>query len=133
VIGAYRFFQNPKVNMDVVLTPHTEATIERIKQHRVVLVPQDTTTLNYTTHPMMEGLGPINNTSDKSIGLLLHDTLAFTENGTPLGVVDAQIWARDPHDKGKRHKRKELPIEQKESMKWLKSFRKVAEIQKLCP
>ena len=133
VIGAYRFFQNPKVNMDVVLTPHIEATIERIKQHRVVLVPQDTTTLNYTTHPMTEGLGPINNTGDKSIGLLLHDTLAFTENGTPLGVVDAQIWARDPNDKGKRYKRKELPIEQKESKKWLKSFRKVAEIQKLCP
>jgi hypothetical protein len=133
VIGAYRFFQNPKVNMDVVLTPHTEATIERIKQHRVVLVPQDTTTLNYTTHPMTEGLGPINNIADKSIGLLLHDTLAFTEHGTPLGVVDAQIWARDPDAKGKRHKRKELPIEQKESMKWLKSFRKVAEIQKLCP
>ncbi|NCO51324.1 MAG: IS4 family transposase [Deltaproteobacteria bacterium] len=133
VIGAYRFFQNPKVNMDVVLTPHTEATIERIKQHRVVLVPQDTTTLNYTTHPMTEGLGPINNTGDKSIGLLLHNTLAFTENGTPLGVVDAQIWARDPDDKGKRYKRKELPIEQKESIKWLKSFRKAAEIQKLCP
>jgi len=133
VIGAYRFFQNPKINMDVVLSPHSEATIERIKQHRVVLVPQDTTTLNYTTHGMTSGLGPINTTCDQSIGLLLHDTLAFTENGTPLGVVDAQIWARDPEDKGKKNQRKDLPIEQKESNKWLKSFRKVAEIQKLCP
>lgn len=133
VIGAYRFFQNPKVNMDVVLTPHTEATIERIKQHRVVLVPQDTTTLNYTAHPMTEGLGPINNIEDKAVGLLLHTTLAFTESGTPLGVVDAQIWARDPEERGKRYKRKELPIEQKESIKWLNSLRKVAEVQKLCP
>jgi len=33
----------------------------------------------------------------------------------------------------KKEKRKKLPIEQKESIKWLKSFRKVAEIQKLCP
>jgi len=133
VIGAYRFFQNPKVTMDTVLSPHIEAAIERIKQHRVVLLPQDTTTLNYTTHPMTEGLGPVNNISDKAIGLLLHDTLAFTENGTPLGVVDAQVWARDPDDKGKKYRRKELPIEQKESIKWLRSFRKVAEIQKLCP
>ncbi len=132
-MGAYRFFQNPKVTLDVVLTAHTEATIERIKPHRVVLVPQDTTTLNYSTHPMTEGLGPVNNTADKAIGLLLHDTLAFTEKGTPLGILDAQCWARDPQKKGKRYRRKELPIEQKESMKWLRSFQKAAQVQKLCP
>jgi hypothetical protein len=51
-MGAYRFFQNPKASMDVVLTAHSEATIERIKQHQVVLAPQDTTTLNYSTHPI---------------------------------------------------------------------------------
>lgn len=132
-MGAYRFFQNQKTTMDVVLNAHTEATIERIKQHRVVLVPQDTTTLNYSTHPMTQGLGPVNNTDDNTIGLLLHDTLAFSEEGTPLGILDAQCWARDAEDSGKRYRRKELPIEQKESMKWLRSFEKVAQIQKLCP
>jgi hypothetical protein len=50
-----------------------------------------------------------------------------------LGIVDAQCWARDPQDKGKSDRRKELPIEQKESMKWLRSFRKAAQVQKLCP
>jgi len=132
-MGAYRFFQNPKVTLDVVLTAHTEATLERIKEHRVVLVPQDTTTLNYSTHPMTDGLGPVNNKEDHAIGLLLHDTLAFTEEGTPLGILDAQCWARDPEEKGKRYRRKELPIEQKESMKWLRSFQKAAQVQKLCP
>jgi hypothetical protein len=132
-MGAYRFFQNPKVTMDVVLTPHTEATVERIKGHRVVLVPQDTTTLDYSTHPLTEGLGPTNTQEDHALGLLLHDTLAFTEEGTPLGILDAQCWARDPKDKGKRYRRKELPIEQKESMKWLRSFRKAAQVQRLCP
>lgn len=131
--GAYRFFQNEKVTMDVVLTAHTEATIDRIRQHRVVLAPQDTTTLNYSTHPMTEGLGPTGSIADRSVGLLLHDTLAFTEEGTPLGVLDAQCWARDPEDKGKSSRRKELPIEQKESFKWLRSFNKVSAIQKLCP
>jgi hypothetical protein len=132
-MGAYRFFKNPKVTLDVVLTAHTEATIERIKEHRVVLVPQDTTTLNYSTHPMTEGLGPVNNQDDHAIGLLLHDTLAFTEEGTPLGILDVQCWARDPKERGKKYRRKELPIEQKESMKWLRSFQKAAQVQKLCP
>ncbi|HKI86196.1 MAG TPA: IS4 family transposase [Thermoanaerobaculia bacterium] len=132
-MGAYRFFQNQAVNMDVILTPHLEAAIERIKEHPVVLAPQDTTTLDYSTHPMTGGLGPTNGVQDHSIGLILHDTLAFTEDGTPLGVLDAQCWARDPADRGKSQRRHETPVEQKESMKWLRSFRKVAEVQRLCP
>lgn len=132
-MGAYRFFQNENVTMDVILTPHTEATISRIREHRIVLAPQDTTTLNYGAHPATLGLGPINNIADTAHGLMLHDTLAFTEQGTPLGVLDAQCWARDPQDKGKSVRRKATPIEDKESMKWLHSFRRVAEIQKLCP
>jgi Druantia protein DruA/Transposase DNA-binding/Transposase Tn5 dimerisation domain len=132
-MGAYRFFENPKITMEVVLTAHTEATIERIKQHGVVLAPQDTTTLNYSTHPMTEGLGPVNNSDDHAVGLLLHDTLAFTEEGTPLGILDAQCWARDAQDKGKKYRRHELPLVQKESMKWLRSYQKVAQVQKLCP
>ena len=131
--GAYRFFQNRKVNMDIVLDAHCEATIERIRRHRIVLAPQDTSTLNYNSHPMTEGLGPINTEKDGNIGLLLHDTLAFTEDGTPLGVLDAQCWARDPEDRHKRDRRHELPIEQKESFKWLRSFSKVAQVQALCP
>jgi hypothetical protein len=47
--------------------------------------------------------------------------------------VDAQCWARDPDDAGKAARRKDLPIEQKESVKWLHSFRRVAELQKACP
>lgn len=133
-MAAYRFFQNKEVSMEVILDAHTEATIERIKQHRVVLVPQDTTVLDYSTHPMTAGLGPISSIDhEHSIGLILHDTLAFTEDGTPLGVLDAQCWARDPEQKGKKYKRKKLPLEQKESIKWLRSFTKLAEIQKLCP
>jgi hypothetical protein len=132
-MGAYRFFQNPKLSMDVVMTAHTEAAIDRIRQHPIVLVPQDTTSLNYNTHPMSEGLGPIGTRRTEAIGLLLHDTMAFSEQGTPLGILDAQCWARNPEDRGKRERRKRLPIELKESQKWLRSFRRVAEIQKVCP
>jgi len=131
--GAYRFFRNEKVSMEVIIDAHTEATIDRIKGHRVVLAPQDTTTLDYTTHPMTEGLGPLGSVVSGKVGLILHDTLAFSEEGTPLGVLDAQCWARDPQDRGKKYHRKERPLEQKESMKWIRSFRRVSEIQKLCP
>lgn len=149
-VAAYRFFQNKAVNMDVILTPHTETTIERIKTHPVVLAPQDTTTLDYNTHHLTEGLGPTGPKGKGGLGLLLHDTLAFTPEGTPLGVLDAQCWARDPayvnglvkaEDQGNSRfawfigyrDKSLLDIEDKESVKWLRSFRKVAEIQRLCP
>jgi hypothetical protein len=132
-IGAYRFFQNKKVSMEVLLEAHLESTIDRIRNQKIILAPQDTTVLDYNTRPMTEGLGPTGHIGGKSIGLILHDTLAFTEQGVPLGILDAQCWARNPDEQGKRYKRKELPIEQKESMKWLRSFQKVSALQKLCP
>lgn len=132
-MAAYRFLNNREVDMQAILTPHTEATIERIRQHRIVLAPQDTTTLDYTHHPQTTGLGPINTRKDKTVGLVLHDTLALTLEGTPLGILDAQCWQRDPTTVRTGNERKKLPIEEKESHKWLQSFRKVAEVQKLCP
>jgi len=130
--GAYRFFNNERVDMQAILLPHKRATIERMKEHQVVLAPQDTTTLNYTAHPCEE-MGPIGKRADKAQGLIVHDTMAFSEQGTPLGLLDVQCWARDPKEHGKKHKRKQLPIEAKESMKWLKSYRAVGEAQQECP
>jgi hypothetical protein len=132
-VATYRFLSNPEVTMDVILTAHTEATIERLKEETLVLAPQDTTILDYSLHPATEGLGPTNTEKDKSQGLILHDTIAFSEQGTPLGVIDAQCWARDPEDKGKSARRKELPTEQKESAKWLRSFQKLTLLNELCP
>lgn len=130
--AAYRFFENERVGLDPLLRGHVEATAQRLSQHEVVLAVQDTTTLNYTAHPATDGLGPINRKTDQGMGLVLHDTMAFSTEGTPLGLIDVQCWARDPEEAGKRSKRKELPIEQKESMKWLRSYRAAAEVQELC-
>lgn len=51
----------------------------------------------------------------------------------PLGLIDEQIIYRDPADIGKSDPRKERPITEKESHKWLESLEKTAEIQKQCP
>jgi len=131
--AAYRFFDNNRVDMKTLLKGHVEATARRVREHEVVLAVQDTTTLNYTAHPSTEGLGPINTKKDAGMGLILHDTMAFSEQGTPLGLLDVQCWARDEEDAGKSAKRYGLPIEEKESIKWLTSYRAVNEVQRLCP
>jgi len=95
-----------------------------------VLAVQDTTALNYSTHPATENLGPIGSQEAGIVGLWLHSTMAFNAEGTPLGLLDVQCWARDAATFGKRHQRRELPIEEKESLKWLRSFRRLAEVQR---
>ena len=131
VKAAYRFFDNEKTSMDKVLQPHIEATIRRMHGRKLVLVPQDTTSLNYTAHPATDGLGPIHNGATGAIGLELHSSLAFTPDGTPLGLLHAQCWARDaePRDKAGI---KTVPIEEKESFKWIEAYRELAAIQKRC-
>lgn len=131
--AAYRFFQHPETQMDILLEPHRQATTRRMAGQRVVLCPQDTTSLNYSTHPATADLGPIGSVPEGIIGLMVHDTLAFSVQGTPLGLIDVQWWARDPEAFGSKHERKNRPIEEKESVKWLKSFQRVAEAQRQCP
>ena len=130
--AAYRFLEHPDTTMERLLEPHFESTCERIRDEKIVLAVQDTTSLNYSAHPATEDLGPIGSDPEGPIGLLVHDTMAFTPEGTPLGLLDVQCWARDRSQFGKKHQRKQRPIEEKESNKWLESFRRVAEAQQRC-
>ena len=77
-------------------------------------------------------MGPISSSKDGATGLIVHDTMAFSVEGTPLGLMDVQCWARDGQTFGKHHQRKEKPIEQKESIKWLKSFEAATQAQRQC-
>jgi len=131
--AAYRFLDHADTSMDALLEPHYEATRQRIAAEALVFAVQDTTSLNYSTHRETDDLGPISSKKGGSVGLWLHSTLAFNLEGTPLGLLDVQCWARDEAQFGKRHRRKDLPIEEKESVKWLKSFRQVAEVQRRTP
>ena len=131
--AAYRFFDHPNVKMDAVLQSHYQATAQRVAKEAVVLVPQDTTYLNYNTHPATANLGPIGSRADGGIGLVVHDTMAFNLEGTPLGLLDVQCWARDPEQFGKKHRRRQLGFEEKESVKWLRSLQALERVQKQCP
>jgi hypothetical protein len=98
--AAYRFFENSNVDMQTLLRPHMESTIERLRSHPVILAVQDSTALSYTAHPP-EGAGPINTSQNSAVGLMVHDTMAFTPDGTPQGLLNVQCWGRDPAQAGK--------------------------------
>ena len=121
--AAYRLFENEACDPAAVLAAHRDAALERARGEAVVLAVQDTTSLNFSTHPQTRGLGPISNNAEKTIGLLLHTTLLLREDGQALGVLDAQVWARDPaaFKAGPKGARNRKPAQEKESRKWLAS------------
>jgi len=129
--AAYRFFANDALEPQDILLSHIEVTYGRLAQVPVVLAVQDTTEVDWTAHPATTGLGPLGHTACQ--GLLVHSTLAFTPERVPLGLVAQQVWARDPDDVGKRTRRKQLPISQKESQKWLTSLDAVCRAHAACP
>lgn len=131
--AAYRFLDHEETTLRKLLQPHYASTERRIAREAIVLAVQDTTEIDYSVLEDTEDLGPIGNHENGAQGLLLHDTLAFNMAGTPLGLIDIQCWRRDPAEVGKRTKRKRQTIDEKESNKWLKSYRATATLQERCP
>jgi hypothetical protein len=133
--GAYRLFAHEDANIETLLQSHYAATEERIAERagEVVLVAQDTTSVNYSNLTHTLGLGPIGSTAAGPQGLHLHSSWAMSTQGLPLGFVDAQCWAREAEAFGKKALRHELPLEEKESYRWIKAYRALAAVQQRHP
>ena len=123
LVGSCRFLQNPRVSLDAL---REEATLRcaEAAQGCHVLAIQDTSEMNYQAHAANlsredPDLGPVGNTTD--IGFFLHPMLVVdAEDGFPLGVSDLFLWNRPWNQPTKDvRKYKRLPIEQKESFRWI--------------
>ena len=128
--GAYRFLANDRIPAGAIRQAHEQATRQRVQPHPVVLAVQDTTSLNYSTHPKTKGLGLLGSHSPKSIGLLLHSTLAITPGGQPLGFLHSAVRARRGCATVHRHQRK---LADKESYKWVESLAACQKLVRSCP
>lgn len=136
-VAAYRFFDNEKVTVQGVLEPHFAATRQRMANHSLVLLVQDTTELDLTRpEQQVVGAGPMD--SEARRGAFVDLIEAFTPDGTPLGAIAEDIWTRDEKhfsrpQKEKRKRRKASPIEEKESFRWLEGLRKVRQAAQELP
>lgn len=131
--GAYRFFDHAGVTPEEILAGHQAAALERSALHKTVLMVQDTTSLNYACQEADSGLGSLGNRGDQALGLWLHTTLAVDEAGTALGLLQAQMWTRDPAQAGIAAHRKKRALMEKESQRWLTSFEESIRVAGLLP
>ena len=137
--AAYRFFSNDRVSEEDILRGHLDATRRRFAASvGSILVLHDTTEFTWKRRHF-EAMGfttKVSSGKDKSgrqrmhtlCGLLMHSSLAVTTDGLALGMATAKFWTRKMF-KGTNALRKRInptrvPIEGKESMRWLDNLRR---------
>lgn len=123
--AAYRFFDNEKVKAEKILETHFNSMLNRIEKQSVILIPQDTTVLNFTNHIERTDAGPT--VRDGTKGMFLHCAIAVTPEKVCLGVVSSKLWFRDKLQKltqnEKKSKNRTTAIEAKESYRWLENYK----------
>lgn len=141
--AAYRFFSNGNVSEDKILEGHFAASALRLRAtDGPILILQDTTEFSFKrSNPEKVGFTGISTGRKQSegrhqkhavCGLLMHASLAITPEGLPLGLTAAKFWSRSKFKGTAALKRKinptRVPIEQKESMRWLDNLRLSTEL-----
>jgi hypothetical protein len=134
--AAYRLFGNEKASFGAILQAHVDATRERINAQRTVVLVQDTTELDLTRpERQVTGAGPLDGAS--RFGALLHVLYGFTPDGTPMGVVAAEAWTRSAGEarasSQSRAQRAAMPIEEKESYRWVRTLGAAEQLARGCP
>jgi len=122
--AGYRFFDNAAVKPAAILAPHRAAPDERSGMESLGLIAQDPCYFHCSSHEALEGVGPIESLDDK--GILVQTALAMTTQGVPIGLTAPKIWIRDPAEFGKGRQRKQRPLAEKESTRWLEIAQEAA-------
>jgi len=130
--AAYRFFSNPRITEEEILSGHFACTQGRIRAlQQPLLVLHDTSEFCYYTDNPAIGLVTAvpfpSKRQHRFRGLLMHSSLALTTDGLPLGLLAIKFWTRKNFKGANALKRKinptRIPIEEKESFRWLENLR----------
>lgn len=130
-MATYRLLSNEKVSPEKLLGPHQEATRDRVRREEEVLVVADTTELDYTRpEEVVSGTGPLN--SEHRVGFLMQTMVVFRPDRLPLGVWEIRPWGRDWTDGKRSVDRRGEPTENKESYRWVESYRQACQMAEEC-
>jgi len=145
--AAYRFLDNDRVSEAEILAGHFQATRARFTSAAgPILVLHDTTEFSFTRTDT-QAIGQTRRVPSRHknkdgrprmhtvCGILMHSSLVVTTDGLPLGLAAIKLWTRKKFkgtsalqgrgiDGGKHSiNTTRIPIEQKESVRWLENVR----------
>jgi hypothetical protein len=127
--GFYRVCDKPTATQEAIMQPHWQQTRQAMARHKTVLILHDTTMLDFTDHPALEGVGPIGD--GHGSGFLQHNSLAILPAPRQvLGLAFQQLTVR--HQAPEKEHPRERKKRQRESDLWLNGIRGVGEAPSDC-
>ena len=120
-VGYYRFLDNEAVTSSELIQAVATSCQQAVTGGHVLSI-SDTTEINLEAHRerlKAQGQGVVGNNQD--LGLFVHPALVVqAEDGFVLGISAVKLWNREVEALGKEERQyQHLPIEQKESYKWI--------------
>jgi Transposase DNA-binding/Transposase Tn5 dimerisation domain len=128
--GFYRLCNHDEATLDTLQATHRAATHQAMTQEPLVLLLHDTTEIDFTTHPALEGTGAIGDGHGR--GFLQHNSLAIVPQPRQvLGLAYQQWYVRQPKPAGETsYQRKKR--EQRESVLWTRGIHGVGSAPSNC-
>jgi len=119
--AGYRFLNNEHVSHEAIVATEKKSTARRLVAYgrELILAVQDTTSFNFSGRKALQGVGVLDN--NITAGLFAHTTLAVSQEGVPLGLLNQQVWSRAENPARIDAEHRQKPITEKESFKWLHS------------
>jgi hypothetical protein len=122
--GAYRFYDHPDTSVANLLPAFVRPCVRVLAHRPEVHAVHDSTSFNYSCLESATGLGYIND-SESAKGIHLHSSLLLDDRRNLLGIGHLHFWVRPDFRQESADEVRKLPIEEKESYKWLLGMRAV--------
>jgi hypothetical protein len=126
--GFYRLCQQSEATLEALQRPHWQQTRHALAEQPLALIVHDTSELDFSGHPALEGLGPIGD--HRGRGFLQHNSLAIVPGRRRvLGLAYQQLWVRPAPNNLEsplllhQGENQEANDEEDESVVWLNGIR----------
>jgi transposase-like protein/transposase Tn5 family protein len=112
--GFYNLCNQKVADLPAIQGPHWELTRQAMGQHKLVLILHDTSELDFTDHPSLQGTGPIGD--GRGRGFLQHNSLAVLPRPRQvLGLAHQQFRVRkeapaDEHTQKRKRRKRESEL-----------------------
>lgn len=123
----YRFLQNDNVSEADIIKNMSSNCVDCVEGKSVLCI-QDTSEINLYNHKNRikkdKFIGTVNSSEEGGLGFFIHPSfIVDSKSLMPYGFSDVKIWNRalEQNKIQRKHKDKLLPIEEKESYKWIGS------------
>jgi len=130
--AAYRLLEESDISHDVILATHTRRVREECQRPGDYLFVEDTTDLDFSSHPAAEDLGRIGDGGGR--GLFVHSTLAMRIDSwnmdhepqvTIPGLAAQSCWVRAQHKAATHEKKTQRFARSRESQRWAVSVKQI--------